>query len=151
MTIPASKQRDDVTGGDTWDKQDFEETTVQVERVIAYWSRILKEAERTTPNRAQSISPQGSTCGNFRYTWKELNLLLSQITPLSPGKTYNNVNRRLMTWGLVFSAYPGMQIVHRAGRVHDNADPISRLREPHINQPSSRSIDSTQAQYGKTH
>ncbi|EUC61564.1 integrase core domain protein [Rhizoctonia solani AG-3 Rhs1AP] len=33
-----------------------------------------------------------------------------------------------MTWGLVFSAYPGMHIVHRAGRVHDNADPVSRLR-----------------------
>ncbi|QRW26677.1 Retrovirus-related Pol polyprotein from transposon [Rhizoctonia solani] len=33
-----------------------------------------------------------------------------------------------MTWGLVFLAYPGMQIVHQAGRVHDNADPVSRLQ-----------------------
>jgi hypothetical protein len=31
-------------GGDTWDKN-FEETTVHIEQVIAYWSRILKSAE----------------------------------------------------------------------------------------------------------
>ena len=43
-------------------------------------------------------------------------------------KTFQNVNRRLLTWGTVFSAYPDLQIVHRAGRVHSNVDPISRLR-----------------------
>ena len=43
-------------------------------------------------------------------------------------KTFQNVNRRLLTWGTVFAAYPELQIVHRAGRVHSNVDPISRLR-----------------------
>jgi hypothetical protein len=33
-----------VPGGDTWDKN-FEETTVHIEQVITYWSRILKSAE----------------------------------------------------------------------------------------------------------
>ena len=43
-------------------------------------------------------------------------------------KTFQNVNRRLLTWGTVFAAYPDLKIVHRAGRVHSNVDPISRLR-----------------------
>ena len=43
-------------------------------------------------------------------------------------KTFQNVNRRLLSWGTIFSAYPDLQIVHRAGRVHSNVDPISRLR-----------------------
>ena len=48
-------------------------------------------------------------------------------------KTFQNINRRLLSWGTVFSAYPDLQIVHRAGRVHSNVDPISRLRRriPH--------------------
>ena len=29
-----------------WDKEEFENTIVHVERVIAYWSRTLKAAER---------------------------------------------------------------------------------------------------------
>src|SRR5689334_20445660 len=33
-----------------------------------------------------------------------------------------------MAWGTVFSAYPGMQIVHRARCVHSDTDSISRLR-----------------------
>ena len=33
-----------------------------------------------------------------------------------------------MTWGTVFAAYPDLQIVHRAGRVHSNVDPTSQLR-----------------------
>src|SRR6266540_4200818 len=28
----------------------------------------------------------------------------------------------------MFAAYPGMKVIHRAGRVHSNIDPISRLR-----------------------
>ena len=42
--------------------------------------------------------------------------------------TFQNVNKRLLTWGAVFSTYPGLRIIHRAGRVHSNVDPISRLR-----------------------
>ena len=32
-----------------------------------------------------------------------------------------------MSWGLTYSAYPKLKIVHRAGRVHSNVDPLSRL------------------------
>ena len=47
---------------------------------------------------------------------------------LTWSRTFQNVNRRLLTWGLVFSVFPNMKIVHRAGRVHSNVDPVSRLR-----------------------
>ena len=40
---------------------------------------------------------------------------------------YKNANRRLAAWGAVFAAYPGLRIVHRAGRIHSNVDPLSRL------------------------
>ena len=42
-------------------------------------------------------------------------------------RMFQNVNRQLLTWGLVFSAFPNMRIVHQAGRVHSNVNPISRL------------------------
>ena len=38
------------------------------------------------------------------------------------------MNRRLLTWGTIFSTYPNLRIVHHAGRVHSNVDPISQLR-----------------------
>ena len=47
---------------------------------------------------------------------------------LTWSRTFQNINRRLLTWGLVFSAFPNMKIIHRARRVHSNIDPVSRLR-----------------------
>src|SRR5260370_3284435 len=43
-------------------------------------------------------------------------------------QTYENANRRLAAWGTVFGAFPGLYIVHRAGKVHSNVDPLSRLQ-----------------------
>jgi hypothetical protein len=56
---------------------------------------------------------------------------------LTWSKTFQNVNHRLLTWGLVFLVYPKLKIIHRAGRVHSNVDPISRLRRrvPYQNGP----------------
>lgn len=43
-------------------------------------------------------------------------------------RTYEHANRRLAAWGVVYSVYaPGLEIVHRAGRIHSNVDPLSRL------------------------
>ena len=49
----------------------------------------------------------------------------------------------VQTCALPISAYPKLQIVHRAGRVHSNVDPISRLRHrvPHQQGPT---VDATQ-------
>jgi hypothetical protein len=54
---------------------------------------------------------------------------------------YENANRRLAAWGVVFAAYPGLKIVHRAGRIHSNVDPLSRLpRIPPHNSPTRDDI-----------
>ncbi|QRV91833.1 Retrovirus-related Pol polyprotein from transposon [Ceratobasidium sp. AG-Ba] len=44
---------------------------------------------------------------------------------------------RLAKFSLFFTTYPGMTIMHRAGRVHDNTDPLSRYlwRIPHSTNP----------------
>ena len=57
-------------------------------------------------------------------------------------RTYKNANRRLVAWGTIFRAFPGLDIVHRAGKVHSNVDPLSRLLRvpPH----QSPEIDDTQ-------
>ena len=46
---------------------------------------------------------------------------------LTWAKTYENANRRLVAWGLVFTAFPQLVIVHWPGRTHSNVDPLSRL------------------------
>ena len=42
-------------------------------------------------------------------------------------KTFQNVNRQVLTWGTVVSPYPNLRIVHHTGRVHSNVVPISWL------------------------
>ena len=54
-------------------------------------------------------------------------LLVTDHAALTWAKTYENANRRLVAWGLVFAAYPQLIIVHRPGRTHSNVDPLSRL------------------------
>ena len=57
-------------------------------------------------------------------------------------QTYENANRRLVAWGTVFRVFPGLNIVHRAGEVHLNIDPLSRL--PRILLHQSPVIDGSQ-------
>ncbi len=53
--------------------------------------------------------------------------VITDHSALTWSKTYHNVNHHLMSWGLTYSAYPKLKIVHWAGRVHSNVDPLSRL------------------------
>ena len=62
------------------------------------------------------------------YIEGEVILAVTNHAALTWSKTFQNVNHQLLTWGTVFAAYPKLQIIHRAGRVHSNVDPISRLR-----------------------
>ncbi|QRW19991.1 Retrovirus-related Pol polyprotein from transposon [Rhizoctonia solani] len=119
MTIPASKQRDNVAGGINGISKTLKKQLY----------KILKEAERNySPTERKALALKEALVKFQVYLEGDEFVAITDHAALTWSKTYNNVNRRLMTWGLVFSAYPGMQIVHRAGRVHDNADPISRLR-----------------------
>src|ERR1700743_3212602 len=54
-------------------------------------------------------------------------IIITDHAALTWSKTYQGVNRRLLTWGVIFNSYPKMHIVHRAGRVHSNVDPLSRM------------------------
>ena len=117
---------------------DFENSTVWIERVIAYWSRLLTSAERnySTTEREALALHAGLVKFQPLIEGEEL-VAITDHSALTWSQTYQPVNRRLMKWGLTFSAFPKMVIVHRAGRVHSNVDPISRLerRIPKFNSP----------------
>ena len=57
----------------------------------------------------------------------ERNIVIMDHTALVWAWMYKNTNRRLVAWGTVFGAFPGLDIMHRAGKVHSNVDPLSRL------------------------
>lgn len=118
----------------------FEDTIVHVERVIAYWSRILKVAERNySPTEREALALKEVLIKFQSYLEGSRILAITEHAALTWSRTFQNVNKRLLTWGTVFSAYPGLKIIHRAGRVHSNVDPISRLRRrvPYQDGPSA--------------
>jgi hypothetical protein len=131
LPVSNSKQRDNMTGraiGDTW-AENFEDTIVHVERVIAYWSRILKDAKRNySPTEREALALKEGLIKFQPYLEGTEFMAITDHAALTWSRTFQNVNRRLLSWGTVFAAYPGMKIVHRAGRVHSNVNPISRLR-----------------------
>jgi len=128
LVIQVSKLDSDVPPSEPWGST-LEETWVYIERVIAYWSRILKPAERNySPTEREALALKEGLIKFQPYIEGETILAVTDHAALQWSKTFQNVNRRLLTWGTVFSAYPKLQIVHRAGRVHSNVDPISRLR-----------------------
>lgn len=112
----------------TW-AETLEETEVQVERVIGYWSRTFRAAEKnySTTEREALAAKEGLV--RFQpFIEGEQVTLVTDHSALQWANTYENANRRLATWGAVFSAYkPGLVICHRPGRVHSNVDPLSRL------------------------
>ena len=126
---------------DAW-AVDFNETIVHVERVIAYWSRLFKNAETrySTTEREALATKEGLVKFQPFIEGKNV-LLITDHSALQWARTYENANRRLAAWGAVFSAYaPKLEIIHRAGRVHSNVDPLSRLpRAPpaHISPPET--------------
>ena len=122
------KENSDVPRQGEWD-EDFENTTVYVERVVAYWSRVLQSAERNySPTEREALALKEGLIKFQPYLEGEKIFAITDHAALTWSRTFQNVNRRLLTWGLVFSAFPNMKIIHRAGRVHSNVDPVSRLR-----------------------
>ncbi|QRV93047.1 Retrovirus-related Pol polyprotein from transposon [Ceratobasidium sp. AG-Ba] len=138
--IPKPK-KNDMTGGaigvsetknqtpdNTW-AEDFDETLVEVERVIAYWSRTLKPAEqRYSTTEREALGLKDSLIKFQVYLEGEEFDAITDHAALTWATTFQNINRRLLSWGVVLAAYHGISIVHRAGRVHSNVDPLSRLR-----------------------
>jgi hypothetical protein len=141
LVVPVLKE--ERLSQDVWNDE-FEETTVHVERVIAYWSRTLKPAEKNySPTEKEALALKEGLIKFQAYIEGENLTAITDHAALTWSKTFQNVNRRLLTWGTVYAAYPDLKIVHRAGRVHSNVDPISRLRRrvPHQTGPVADSTD----------
>ena len=122
----------------------FDETEVYIERVIAYWSHLLKSAKKNySPMEKEALALKDALVKFQPLIEGETIMAITDHSALTWSKTYHNVNRRLMSWGLMYSAYPKLKIVHRAGRVHSNVDPLSRLerRIPFFDQPASNDPD----------
>lgn len=110
--------------GDTLDS-----SILHVERVIAYWSRTFKAAEtRYSTTEREALAAKEGLVKFQPFIEGEKILLVTDHSALQWARTYENSNRRLAAWGAVFSAYmPNLEIIHRAGRVHLNVDPLSHL------------------------
>ena len=107
----------------------FDESIVQVERVIAYWSRTFKSAEtRYSATEREALAAKEGLVRFQPFIEGEKVTLVTDHAALQWARTYENSNRRLAAWGAVFSAYaPNLEIVHRPGRKHSNVDPLSRI------------------------
>ena len=112
---------------DAWNDV-FDETEVYIERVIVYWSRLLKSAEKNySPTEKEALALKDALVKFQPLIEGETITAIIDYSVLTWSKTYHNVNHRLMSWGLTYSGYLKLKIVHRAGRVHSNVDPLSRL------------------------
>ena len=97
--------------------------------MIAYWSRIRKPAEQNYSATEQEALALKEGLIKFQPIIEGENVIaITDHAALTWTHTFQNINRCLLTWGLIFSAFPNLRIIHRAGRVHSNVDPISRLQ-----------------------
>ena len=128
VTAITKDEKDEPVQNLQW-ANNFEDTIVHIERVIAYWSRTLKPAEQNySPTEREALALKEGLIKFQSYIEGEHIDAITDHAALTWSKTFQNVNRRLLSWGTTFAAYPNLHIVHRAGRVHSNVDPISRLR-----------------------
>ncbi len=115
-----------------------------MERVVAYWSRVLHSAEtRYSATEREALAAKEALVRFQPLIEGERVLLVTDHSALTWAKTYENANRRLAAWGLVFAAFPELVIIHRPGRVHSNVDPLSRLpRLPKFVSPAREDLPS---------
>jgi hypothetical protein len=129
LVLSIAKEENASSAQDTQWAPKFENTVIRIERVIAYWSRTLKPAEQNySPTEREALALKEGLIKFQSYIEGEHIDAITDHAALTWSKTFQNVNRRLLSWGTTFAAYPDLHIVHRAGRVHSNVDPISRLR-----------------------
>ena len=136
-----SKEHNDRRPVLEWNAQ-WEDSLVPVERVVAYWSRVLAPAEtRYSTTEHEALVAKESLICFQPFIEGERVLLVMDHAALTWAKTYENANHRLAAWGLVFAAFPKLVIVHRPGRTHSNIDPLSRLpRIPNYISPAREDL-----------
>ena len=128
LVVATHKDAKDIPPQAEW-APNFEDTVVHVERVIAYWSRTLKAAERNySATEREALALKEGLIKFQSYIEGEHLIAITDHSALTWSRVFQNVNKRLLSWGTIIDAYPNLKIVHRAGRVHSNVNPISRLR-----------------------
>ena len=132
-----SKEHDDHRPNPEW-SENWEDTRVPIECVIAYWSRVLASAKtRYSATEREALAAKESLVCFQPFIEGERILLVTDHSMFTWAKMYKNANRRLTAWGLVFTAFPEMVIIHRPGRIHLNVDPLSHLpRIPNFMSPA---------------
>ena len=89
----------------TWNTS-WDETLIPAERVVAYWSGVLVPAEtRYSTTEREAATKESLVCFQPFIEGKKI-LLVTNHAALTWAKTYENANRRLVAWGLVFAAFP---------------------------------------------
>jgi len=112
LIVQITKLDNNVPKNGSW-AETVDETWVHIERVIAYWSRVLKPAERNySPTEREALALKEGLIKFQPYIEGETILAITDHAALTWSKTFQNVNRRLLTWGTVFAAYPKLRIVH---------------------------------------
>ena len=112
LVVQITKLDNDVPKNRNWGKT-LDETWVYIERVITYWSRVLKPAEQNySPTEREALALKEGLIKFQPYLEGKLILAVTDHTALTWSKTFQNVNCRLLTWGTVFAAYAKLQIVH---------------------------------------
>ena len=102
LVVQVSKEDSDVPPNGNWNEK-FEDTVVHVERVIAYWSRSLKTAEKNySPTEREALALKEGLIKFQAYIEGEKVIAITDHAALTWAKTYQNVNRRLLTWGTIF-------------------------------------------------
>lgn len=110
-----SKEFNDVPTTTSW-ATEFEETIVHVECIVCYWSRVLKSAKRNySLTEREALALKEALIKFQPYIEGEHILAVTDHAALTWSKTFQNINRRLLTWGTVFAAYPNLHIIRRAG------------------------------------
>jgi len=112
LIVQITRLDNDVPENGSW-AESVDETWVHIERVIAYWSRVLKPAERNySPTEREALALKEGLIKFQPYIEGETILAVTDHAALTWSKTFQNVNRRLLTWGTVFATYPKLRIVH---------------------------------------
>ena len=131
----------------------LDESLVAVERVVAYWSRTCKPAERNySATEREALAAKEGLVHFLPFIEGERVTLVTDHAALQWARTFENANRRLAAWGAVFSAFaPLLEIVHRPGRAHSNVDPLSRIprKPPPHDSPLKDSSESITPEAGK--
>lgn len=99
----------------TWAKE-FGDTEIWIKRVICYWSRLFKQAEKNyTVTEKEALALKEALVKFLLIIQGEQIITITDHSALTWSCTYQSVNRRLTTYGTTFAGFEEkLKIIHRA-------------------------------------